>query len=216
MKDKKRYPILPIYATAAFAVLWYILLHPQSAGAWLLCVAASTAFFLTMSRAFPPYSTLEPESPDGKVVSEPFVAEAAKGWDDLERISGKYAEHFAGKPIAPSLEALNANIAEINKAIKANPCRAENSYIRRFEQIFAEYCKDLAQYENCCGISNSGATIREILRLIEQRFTKLAEVSRLLVEEAYNDSVLTLRAENEALPRLFAALQSDGDFHLEF
>ena len=211
MSGKKSYSVVPIYASALLWAMGVILLHPQNGTGYLICVALSAAAFLILNRVFPPVRETAANA-DGE---PPFPeTEDANGWDALEKASKRYAKQFAGKPVAASLLPLSKNIEEINRAIKADPHRAKNLDIQRFESIFVEYCKDLAEYEACSNILDPGDNVKNILQLTEERFAILNAVSKALVDEAYSGNVLLLSAGNNALKPLFAVLQSKSDFEI--
>ena len=209
---KKRYSIVPIYASAVAWVIAVNLLRPQDGTGYSLCTAICLIVFVILSKVFPPIRKDAASGGDEQPTSE---AEDADGWDALEKASKRYAKQFADKPIAMSLLSLSKNVEDINRAIKSDPIRAENSDIRRFNSIFAMYCADLAEYGICSDIPNPGKNVKNILRLTEERFAALNAISKALVDEVYSGNILSLKAGNDALKPLFAALSSKSDFEID-
>lgn len=212
MSGKRMYSVVPIYASALVWILWVAIIHPQTVLSYSLCTVISAVLFAVLYRAFPPIACEEIQTSAEQTALEDACENS---WDRIEKISKKYAALFSDKPISTSLQSLNDNVREINKAIKADSKRADNQYIRRFESIFSEYCKDLPEYETCSKIKDPGHNVKKILQLTEDRFATLATVSKALVDEVYGGNILSLKAENDVLKQLFTTLQSESDFKVE-
>lgn len=213
MFNKKQYSVIPIYSVAFVWIIWAFVFKFSGILSILLCAACSASICVFLFRLFPP---LEKQRVYGELDASDATSIDTDSWEYLIDLSKNQLSRFNDRPIASSLQNLCHNIYEISKAIQSDPVREKNSYIRKFRDIYIAYSKNLNDYEACSKIVDPGPNVREILRITEERFAKLSEVSKLLLDEVYSGNILTLNAENDVLSQIFLPLETKNEFSIEY
>ena len=214
MNRKKWYSIIPIYAIPTTWMIWAVLLHLNSIRSYIICLIVSLIVYLLLDYIFPPY--IEEEETE-VILPLPTESDPSTdvGWESLIALTERQIISMRDTPLSESIKEISKNVKEANLAIIANPKRKDSKYLREFEIYYRNYSRDLLpDYLVCAKSAHPGRNMKEIMRLIEEQFTELAEVSKLLLENIYQWEVYPIRGGSEALKVAFDHLKSKSDFDI--
>lgn len=191
------------YCIPAVFVFWFLVLKFRvNVVNLVLCTIASAAMYYAISSisAAREYAPVQGPCSDTELdsVIELVQMQAAA-------IRGTALE----KPLAGMLDCLS----KIQCALQDDPSRCQNTYLRRFCSLYAEYSKGLiSEYLSLSAISQPVDNIDKIRRLYEDRFVRLKSVTEKILNDIYGRKTMDLEAENRALEQVFAPLEQESEF----
>lgn len=115
--------------------------------------------------------------------------------------------------LEPSVVMIRDNLQKIKAVLQSDPALAQNTYLRRFCALYAEYSKGLvAEYLTLAKVAVPSVNITITMQLYIDRFEQLQSITRDILDDIYGSRTMDMIAENKALEQVFAPLSRKGMF----
>lgn len=191
-----------VYCFPAVFIIWFIVLKFRvNIANLILCTIASAATYYALGSII----TTREECAGQCQCSDTEL-------DSVIELAQTQVAAICGTAIEEPLVGMLDHLRKIQCALQDDPSRCQNTYLRRFCSLYAEYSKGLiSEYLSLSAISHPVDNIGKIRRLYEDRFARLKSVTEKILNDIYGRKTIDLEAENRALEQVFAPLEQENE-----